>query len=463
MTKPGPTSTPDALDHQVSRQGLAVGLFSIVLAIAFESIAVNTAMPSAARDLHGVGAYAWAFSLFMIGMVFANAASGRVSDSAGPAKPMIAGLVVIVAGLLIAGSAPTWMMLILGRLVQGLGAGTLNTAAYVIIAHVFESEYRPRMFTYISLAWVLPSIVGPMVSAWLTELVSWHLVFFAVLPVVAFGTIMIGSTLRALLAAGRPQRSGRQPVPPAPIWAAALAAVAVGTIQYAGQRLDLLALLPGVIGVAALIIALHHLMPAGFLRMARGLSAVVLTRMLLPGAFLGAEAFIPLMLQTERGFSRLAAGYILGVGSIGWFIGSWVQSQRWMIMRRHRLTTVGAMTVTFGVSLTALYAFVPHIWVGLIAVAWAFGAFGMGVGIASTSVAMMSFSAPGRQGRNAASLNLGDALGSGLFVGIGGSVFHLLRSNGNMAGAFPTAFAALAVVGVLAVVASTRIGNVPGH
>lgn len=457
-----PATTPlDRAARSVSRGGLAVGLFSIVLAIAFESIAVNTAMPSAARDLHGIGAYAWAFSLFMIGMVFANAVSGRLSDSIGPAKPLIAGLVVFAAGLVISGSAPAWIVLIFGRLVQGLGAGILNTAAYVIIAHVFDPDYRPRMFTYISLAWVLPSIVGPLVSAWISHLVSWHLVFFAVLPVVVFGTVMVAPTLRTLLAAGRPERTGNQPVPPAPIWAAAVAALAAGAIQYGGQRLDVVALPLAAVGVAALLFGLHYLMPAGFLRLRPGLPAVVLTRVLLPGAFLGAEAFIPLMLQTERGFSRLAAGYILAIGSVGWFIGSWVQSQRWMTLRRNRLTQLGALTVTLGVALTAAYAFVPQLWVGLIAVAWALGAFGMGVGTASTSVMTMAFSSTGRQGRNAASLNLGDALGSGLFVGVGGSVFNLLRSNGGMSGAFPMAFAAMTVIGVLALLAATRIGHVP--
>jgi MFS family permease len=459
VTNP-PTESANQAARSVSRTGLAVGLFSIVLAIAFENIAVSTAMPTAARDLHGVGAYAWAFSLFMIGMVFANAVSGRLSDSIGPAKPMIAGLVVFAAGLLIAGSAQSWMALISGRLIQGLGAGILNTAAYVIIAHVFEPSYRPRMFTYISLAWVFPSIVGPVVSAWITQLVSWHFVFYAVLPVVVFGTVMIAPTLGKLLAGGRPDHSAT-PVPPAPIWAAAMAALAAGAIQYAGQRLDLFGIPAAVIGVAGLLFGLHFLMPTGFLRVRRGLAAVVLTRLLLPGAFLGAEAFIPLMLQTERGFSRLAAGYILGVGSVGWFAGSWVQSQRWMHLQRDRLTQVGALAVTFGVALAAAYAFVPQLWVGLIAVAWAVGAFGMGVGTASTSVATMALSSAARQGRNAASLNLGDALGSGLFVGVGGSVFNLLRNQGNMDTAFPLAFATLTLVGVFAVLVSTRIGRVP--
>ena len=49
-----------------------IGLCATIVAIAFETIAVATAMPVAARDLDGLRYYAWAFSLFLIGMLFAT-------------------------------------------------------------------------------------------------------------------------------------------------------------------------------------------------------------------------------------------------------------------------------------------------------------------------------------------------------------------------------------------------------
>ena len=49
-------------------------------------------------------------------------------------------------------------------------------------------------------------------------------------------------------------------------------------------------------------------MPPGFLRLGRGLSAVILVRGLLPGAYFGGEAFIPLMLVEERGIALILAG-----------------------------------------------------------------------------------------------------------------------------------------------------------
>ena len=143
-----------------------------VVAIAFEAIAVATAMPVAARDLNGLSYYAWAFSLFLIGMLFSTVVTGRLSDRIGPARPLLVGLLVFAAGLIVAGTAQHMAVLVGGRLIQGLGSGAMNTAAFVIIAQEFDARQRPRMFTYISTAWVLPAFVGPPVSAWLTEAVQ---------------------------------------------------------------------------------------------------------------------------------------------------------------------------------------------------------------------------------------------------------------------------------------------------
>jgi MFS family permease len=123
---------------RVSQRALTIGLCATVVAIAFETIAVATAMPVAARELDALPYYAWAFSLFLIGMLFATVVCGRVSDRIGPAKPLLAGLVVFLAGLVVAGTAQHMVQLVAGRLVQGLGGGAMNVAMYVCVAVAFS-------------------------------------------------------------------------------------------------------------------------------------------------------------------------------------------------------------------------------------------------------------------------------------------------------------------------------------
>ena len=444
----------------VSRRALAIGICVTVVAIAFESIAVATAMPAAARELDGLPYYAWVFSAFVIGMLFATVVAGRLSDRIGPARPLFVGMAIFAAGLVVAGTAEHMGQLIGGRLVQGLGSGVMNTAAFVLIAHAFDARQRPRMFTYISTAWVLPAFVGPPISAWITETFSWHWVFFAVLPLVAFSALVSTPTLLTLIKNFTPSELDSDRPRPAPLWAAGVAALAAAAIQLGGQRLGWAGLGLFVAGMVALLIALPRLMPPGFLQWRPGITAVIWTRLLLPGAFFGSEAFLPLMLVEQRQVSLVVAGAALTVGSLGWTVASWLQSQRWVSARRDRLITYGTLSVALGLVICIVTALLPGLWFGLVGIGWLFAGFGMGLATASTGLAVMTLTSAAEQGRNGASMNLGDALGSGIFVGLTGSIFAALHSSGNLPLTFGAVFAAMLVVCLLATASSLRIGLV---
>ena len=441
-----------------ARGALAFGLCAAVTAVAFEAISVATAMPAAARDLDGIGLYAWAFSLFLIGQLFATVAGGRLCDRLGPARPMAGGLALFSVGLVVAATAATMEQLVFGRLLQGLGSGVTAIAMYVVIARAFDEEDRPTMFSYISTAWVVPSFVGPSVAAWLTHHLGWRAVFWAVLPLVAIGAAAMLPKLFRLADAPVATTSTPQ-VKPAALWAAALAALGATVVQLAGRRLDASGLLLGTVGLALLGCSLPNLMPRGFFRFRPGLAPVILVRTLMAGAFFGAEAFVPLMLVEQRHVSLLVAGSTLTVGALGWTIGAWIQSRRVVRLPRQWIITLGALSLLVGVVVVALVAWL-ELWVGLVAVGWVFGGLGMGLGFSSTSVAMMTLSSAVEQGRNAASLQFGEALGAGLFIGLGGTIFAALRTTGDLTLTFSCVLGAMTVVGVLAVLVSLRTGPI---
>lgn len=450
----------------VSKRALTIGVCTSVAAIAFEAIAVATAMPEAARDLDGLAWYGWVFSLFLIGMLFATIAAGRIADKVGPAQPMIGGMIVFVIGLVVSATSVHMAQLVAGRLIQGLGSGVMNVAVYVCIARVFSVKERPRMFTYISAAWVVPAFVGPPIAAWLTHRLSWHWVFWAVLPLIAVGAVMVLPSLRTMMKSADFTPAEPSSTKPAPLWTAGLAAIGAAAIQLAGQRLanpvsqPWLAIVLAVIGFGLVGIGLPRLMPPHFLRFGRGLPAVIVVRSLLPGAFFGAEAFIPLMLVQQRQLDLVLAGAALTVGAVGWMTGSWIQARPSLGRRREWLIGLGSGGVFAGISVIALAAWLPQLWIGLVAVGWIVAGFGMGLTVASTSLAAMTFSAEADQGRNASSLQFGDALGSGIFVGVSGSIFAALHPSNELAVTFGTLLTAMAVVALLAVGASLRIGRV---
>lgn len=85
-------------------RALSIGIVSVVLLIAFEATAVGTAMPVAARELHGIPLYAFAFSAYFTTSLFAMVLSGQWADRRGPLAPLATGIGAFGVGLLLSGT-----------------------------------------------------------------------------------------------------------------------------------------------------------------------------------------------------------------------------------------------------------------------------------------------------------------------------------------------------------------------
>jgi len=448
------TTTP-----RPSRRGLTIGLLICVVAIAFEAMAVLTAMPAAARDLGDVDLYAWAFTAFGLAQTFAIVAAGQFSDRVGPKAPMMVGFVVFAVGLGLAGSAPTMPLLLLGRFVQGLGGGTMNLAVMVLVARVFDEQERARMLTGFSAAWMGPSFLGPPIAAWLTEHASWHWVFWSVLPLLLFAGALI---IRPLLRAELPPHD-HVSVNKRQLWSAALVALGAMGVQLAGQRIEWgsLAWLAG--GLALLWYGLPALLPAAFRFHGRGLDAVIGTRAAISAGYAGAQSFLPLMLVQAEGFSLQNAGIFITIGSVGWMAGAWLQSRPWLRLRRDLIIAVGAASTAAGLAALAVAGWLPGRLVALSVIGWVFAGLGMGLAVASTSLAVMQLSAPVEIGRNTSSLQMGEALGAGIGAGLAGTMFVLGTSQANPTLGFGGLLTVMAVLGLLSFATAVRVGAVENH
>ena len=444
---------------QHSRRGLTVGLLLCVVAIAFESMAVLTAMPAAAKDLGDVDLYAWAFTAFGIAQTFAIVAAGQFSDRVGPKLPMIVGFAVFAAGLVVAGSAPTMPLLLVGRFIQGLGGGTMNLAVMVLVARVFDEQERARMLTGFSAAWMGPSFLGPPIAAWLTVNASWHWVFWSVLPLLLLaGALIIRPLLRAELPPHALVATNRRQ-----LWSAALAALGAMALQLAGQRIEWWSLAWLAAGLGLLWFALPALLPTGFRAWGAGLDAVIVNRSAMSAGFVGAQSFLPLVLVQAEGFSLQAAGVILTIGSIGWMAGAWLQSRPWLQVRRDRIIAAGAASSALGLTATAVAGWLPGRLVPLSVTGWVFAGLGMGLAVASTSLAVMQLSPPVEIGRNTSSLQVGEALGASIGAGLAGTMFVLGTSRADSTLGFGGLLTLMAVLSIVGLAAAVRIGPVENH
>ena len=200
-TTPRPTqpetryrSTLWTREHRVA----TVGIVLVVTLIAFEFMGVATALPTLVADLHGGTLYAWPLAAFTAASAVGTVAGGRVSDRRGPGGPMIAGVLLFAAGLVVGGLAPTMLLLLVGRVVQGVGAGVEVVSLYVVIAMVYPLRDRPAASALISAAWVVPSLIGPPVAGLVTQVFGWRWVFLGLVPLILLGLPLLVPVMRRL-------------------------------------------------------------------------------------------------------------------------------------------------------------------------------------------------------------------------------------------------------------------------
>ncbi|MFC0006626.1 MFS transporter [Micromonospora siamensis] len=446
MTATASPVAPGGRLYEPRLRAMTVGIVALVSLLAFEALAVGTAMPTVARSLDGIGGYALAFGGPFASGVVGMVASGVWCDARGPRAAMWSGLVCFVAGLLLAGSATAMGTLVAGRVVQGFGSGLLSVALYVVVGLAYPESLRRKVFAAFAAAWVVPSLVGPVLAGLIVEHLGWRWVFLAVPLVAVPAVLLIQPGLRALgtMARRRPPAGsvGRLG------WACG-AGVSAALLHHGGQQHGATAVALVVLALAGLLACVPHLLPAGFLRAGRGLPTVVGLRALAAAAFAGAEVVIPLMLSRERGLTPTGAGLALTVGALSWSVGSWMQGRLPAPGSTATLPRAGLACVAVGTAGMAS-VLVPAVPVPLGVSAWAVAGLGMGLLFPSLSVLTLGLSAPGEEGRNSSSLQLGDSLASATVLALVGALLGAGTAPGPAGYAATLAVAAgCALIGVL--------------
>jgi MFS family permease len=446
------------------RRELTVGLVSTITLVAFEALAVSTIMPLVARDLGGIELYGWVFTAFFLGTLLGTAVVGSVIDERGLVLPLGVGLLLFGTGLLVGGLAPSMVVLVGARFVQGLGGGAVPPVAYVAIGRGLPERLRPAMFATLSTAWILPGIAGPAIAGSVAELASWRWVFLGLLPLILVSGTM---ALRALRheGAARAADADAAPADAATIEAGRrrlpfAAVVVIGAaIVMAGLTSGEPVVVGGLVvaGLAILLPAFRRLTPAGTLRLARGYPAAVLLRGVITFAFFAVDAYVSLALVEVRGLSAAQAGIAITAATVSWTVGSWVQARLSRRLGPERLALAGFAFVTLGIVLTAavLHPAVP-VWFG--APAFAVAGFGMGLAYSQFAIIVLRDAPRETQGAATSGLSLSDALGTALGTGIAGAIIAAAaRLAMPLASGLAVAFGVGALLAALGVVLSRRL------
>ncbi|MDA8186097.1 MAG: MFS transporter [Actinomycetota bacterium] len=424
----------------------------LVTFVAFEQMAVATAMPVVVRDLGDVRLYGWTFSAYVLAELVTMVIAGSWAERSGTWAPLVGAVAVFVAGLAAAGAAPSMPWLVAARAVQGAGSGVVGVAVNVLVGKAYPDSARPRMYAVMSSAWVLPSVVGPAVAGVVAEDLSWRLVFLGIAPVVVIAALVALPAVRRLERgtaregpAGRRlfDQSGAREALTALALAAGSALVLTGAALHQVPEAAVLSAAGLVIGVPALVKVLA-------LRGAHGRRALLGAMgagSLACFGFFGAEAFLPLVLTTVHHISPSFAGLVLTAASLCWTAGAWAQA-RWIDPRGARWTSrSGISLVVLGLCavVTLTWAATP---VGIAWAAWGVAGAGMGVAYSTANVAVLRASEGAGQARAVAALQMLLTLGVALGTGLGGDSLAWFVAAGHSAATGVRAFD-LAAVGAL--------------
>jgi EmrB/QacA subfamily drug resistance transporter len=167
---------------------------------------VQVALPSIGVDLAlGREALTWVVTTYTLVFGGLMILGGRLADVLGARRTLLAGLAVFTLASLVCGLAPSGVVLIGARALQGVGAALLSPAALAIITTTFHGAERNRALGVWAAIGGAGAAAGVLLSGVLTAGPGWHWVFFVNVPVGVVVLALIPGLVRADAASGKRQ------------------------------------------------------------------------------------------------------------------------------------------------------------------------------------------------------------------------------------------------------------------
>ncbi|MGH9887158.1 MAG: DHA2 family efflux MFS transporter permease subunit, partial [bacterium] len=226
--------TPAAVPRQVGKWTVAVSIALGSVMATIDTSIVNVAMPQIRGELGAsLQEITWVTTAYLIAMVLVMPLTGFLGSFFGQKRVYIASLVLFTIGSVLCGTARSLEMLVLWRIVQGIGGGALQPTQQAILRQTFPPAEQGMAMAVFSMVIMVGPAVGPVLGGWITDDYSWPWIFFVNLPVGILGTWLTFRNViepADVLAANRAKAAvARKNLD----WAGiALMAVAIGALQY---------------------------------------------------------------------------------------------------------------------------------------------------------------------------------------------------------------------------------------
>ncbi|WP_347836416.1 MFS transporter [Gracilibacillus sp. JCM 18860] len=158
---------------------------------AIEGTIVATAMPNIVADLGGFRLYSWVFSGFLLMQAITTMIFGKLADLFGRKPIFIIGVSIFLIGSLLCGFATTMTMLVIFRLLQGVGAGgAIQPIVTTIVGDMYTVKERAKVQGYLASVWGgISSVIGPLLGGIIVQFVEWSWIFWMNIPLGIIGLL----------------------------------------------------------------------------------------------------------------------------------------------------------------------------------------------------------------------------------------------------------------------------------
>ena len=417
-----PVSVSTSVEAVPRRWWSLLGLCLVTALVWFAASDISIALPTIGRELGGtMDVLQWAVNGYFLAGAFIIV-GGRIGDIYGRRLTFAVGTVLLVIGSTVAGLSPSPTVLIIGRVIEGLGAAAVLPTALSIIAVIFTGRQRDTaVAVWIAVCWGAQAI-GPLIGGLVVDSIGWRWLFWLNLPIAAGALVLTWWATPETRDLETERRID---------WPGVLTLVGgIFVLSYALVASDDVGI-PLFIGMLALSVLLlvafvfierrskAPIVVLSIFRQPR-FDGAVLSNLIANFVFGGVIFFMSLYLQVVEGYDALMSGLLLLPATIPILlinpIGTWLGARfgpRWPTAAGMAMLAVAAFLLT---DLSDAYssAILPFILIGI------------GIGLQITPCAVTAVEDPGEAGEGVASgiFKASSMIGGSLGVAVGSMVFQ---------------------------------------
>jgi len=426
---PPPSASPrPAAEKRLGKREVLTIISGLALAMflsALNQTIVATALPTIGRAFDDFENLSWVVIAYLLTSTLVAPLYGKLSDIYGRRGMMLMALGIFMAGSAASAAAPSMLMLILARGLQGIGGGGIVPLSQSIIADAVPPRERGYYQTYTGAVWIIAGAGGPVLGGLIAEHLHWSVIFWLNVPLTFIAALLSHRQLKLL---PRHQRAHKIDVVGGALMMAAatalLLALTWGGTRYPwlSQQIFILIAVAGLLTASFIWWVLR--VPEPFLPIAVLNNPVMrfgsLTSACSQGVSIGLTIFVPLYYELVHGLSASASGLALIPIMMMITPGSFMSSRAMLYMTHYKRVPI--VLLGLGVVAVGWLALDPlmSVW-GVVVVMCAVG-LGAGSSYPTVTVSIQNAVAHHQVGIAMGTMNFFRALASAFVVAVMGAI-----------------------------------------